>query len=292
MFSPGEILLLENVQTEIRILTEAATAFSGGRFYHTGKTSSVEFAQDMHPLFRFILQLEGEFTYTISDKEEIRDIKLLPGDILFCSRQGTTRPHMPDGNMLMYTISFFPGFIRFLVTRCIEVPDGKYQLQNFWHHSASPLDSAGWNVIHALDELCRSDVLRPNYAELAKFIFVHCNDLLQQEAVTSNSGKAFQTYQRICAFMTENFSRPITRETVAEKMHLTPCHISKLFRQFSELSFNRTLRKFRMEWAMELLQEKTWTIKEIADQCGYSSADYFIESFKQYYGQSPGRLRR
>ncbi|MBO5307425.1 MAG: helix-turn-helix transcriptional regulator, partial [Lentisphaeria bacterium] len=71
-------------------------------------------------------------------------------------------------------------------------------------------------------------------------------------------------------------------------MHLNPCHISKLFRQFSELSFNRTLRKFRMEWAMELLQEKTWTIKEIADQCGYSSADYVIESFKQYYGQSPG----
>lgn len=111
-------------------------------------------------------------------------------------------------------------------------------------------------------------------------------------AVTPNSGKAFQTYQHICAYMTENFTAAITRESVAEEMRLNPSHISKLFRQFSELSFNQMLRKLRMEWAMELLQEKNWTIKEIADQCGYSSVDYFIESFKQYYGQTPGRLRQ
>ena len=277
---------------QVQKVTDILENFAPGNFYHTGKTSSVAFAQDMHPLFRIILQLEGNFTYTICRKDEIRDIHLKPGDILFCSRQGTTRPHISDSDMLMYTVSFFPGFIRFLLTRNARNASGQWHLQNHWYHTGTPLDAAGWNMVHALDELCRTQELRPCYTGLAKFILSHCNDLLQQSAVTPNSGKAFQTYQHICAYMTENFTAAITRESVAEEMRLNPSHISKLFRQFSELSFNQMLRKLRMEWAMELLQEKNWTIKEIADQCGYSSVDYFIESFKQYYGQTPGRLRQ
>jgi AraC-like DNA-binding protein len=46
-----------------------------------------------------------------------------------------------------------------------------------------------------------------------------------------------------------------------------------------------------MEYAVRLLEDKTISIDEVADQCGYTYTSYFIKVFRRYYIESPACYR-
>lgn len=260
------------------------------QFYRTERTSDREYMADMHPLFRIVRVLRGSYIYTICRRDEIRKITLFPGDLLFCARQGTTRAHLErNSGTIMLTLSFFPQFIRFLLSETLEEA-GRTVAHHYWYHTNQPLSEAGWNVLHALNALSRTSENFPSLFDLGRFLFRHCDESLANDTAPGMT-RALMTYQRINACLTENLHRPINRESVARKLKLSPSHVSKLFRRFGEQSFNQTLRRMRMELAVELLRENQLSVKEIADQCGFSSPGYFIETFRSCFGKSPGDFR-
>lgn len=260
-------------------------------FYRTERTSHPEYKADMHTLFRIVRVLKGSYIYTICRRGEIKKIILLPGDVLFCARQGTTRAHLEKNiGTVMLTLSFFPQFIRFLISETCE-EQGQTVARHYWYHTRLPLSEAGWNVIYALNALSLGAEESPCLFDLVRFLFRHCAESLANDNNMPENGKALMTYQRVNAFLSENIHRPINRESVARELKLSPSHVSKLFRQFGNQSFNQTLRRMRLELAVELLRENGLSIKEIADQCGFSSPGYFIETFRNCFGKSPGDFR-
>jgi len=52
------------------------------------------------------------------------------------------------------------------------------------------------------------------------------------------------------------------------------------------------LRKVRLNKAMELLKEQSYTVSEVAFTIGFGSADYFSKCFKNYFGYSPGEVEK
>lgn len=53
-------------------------------------------------------------------------------------------------------------------------------------------------------------------------------------------------------------------------------------------SFSKILMESRMKVAVKLLN-KNKSIKQTSIDCGFSNVSYFIQSFKNYYGATPGK---
>jgi signal transduction histidine kinase/ligand-binding sensor domain-containing protein/DNA-binding response OmpR family regulator len=65
---------------------------------------------------------------------------------------------------------------------------------------------------------------------------------------------------------------------------------SQLFRKFKticDISPAEFIRNERLKYAYELLKEGEMNVNEVAYQSGFSSASYFITSFKKKYGKTP-----
>ena len=69
---------------------------------------------------------------------------------------------------------------------------------------------------------------------------------------------------------------------------------SQLHRKLKTINGKSTsqfIREFRLEKAMEMLQNNVATASEIAYKVGFSSPTYFNTSFNQYYGYPPGEAK-
>ena len=89
-------------------------------------------------------------------------------------------------------------------------------------------------------------------------------------------------------FMEEQFSL----QEVAEKMHVSPQHLSRVFRRETGITFMEHITRLRIRRASELLAQKEIRIYEIAEQIGYSNQHYFSSAFKKVLGVSPMEYRR
>ncbi len=89
-------------------------------------------------------------------------------------------------------------------------------------------------------------------------------------------------------FMEEQFSL----QEVAEKLHVSPQHLSRVFRREAGITFMEHVTRLRIRRASELLLQKEFKVYEIAEQIGYANQHYFSSAFKKVLGVSPMEYRR
>jgi len=88
-------------------------------------------------------------------------------------------------------------------------------------------------------------------------------------------------------FMENNYAAPINLRQAAEKIGVSPSHLSRIFRREYGIGFNRHLLNLRLEAARQLLIESRLQIAEIAARCGFGSCSYFIKQFHSHFGTTP-----
>ncbi|MBR2374331.1 MAG: helix-turn-helix transcriptional regulator [Lentisphaeria bacterium] len=78
---------------------------------------------------------------------------------------------------------------------------------------------------------------------------------------------------------------------LASSAGVSSAHFCRLFRQMHHITPLEFLRVRRVLAAAEAVKKNKLRIKEIAEQCGYSSLIEFSRSFKRYFGVSPREFR-
>lgn len=78
---------------------------------------------------------------------------------------------------------------------------------------------------------------------------------------------------------------------VADALNVSVSYLAVLFKQETGQNFGNHLLTIRMEKAKELLRTTNLPVADIAEQVGYSSAQYFAVRFKKYTGVTPGTYR-
>lgn len=76
-------------------------------------------------------------------------------------------------------------------------------------------------------------------------------------------------------------------EKAAEKLHISPVYLRRLFHRQLQMSPKQYLLQKRMEKAKNLLEMHYFSVAEVADQCGFLSPQYFSVAFKKYTGMTP-----
>jgi len=89
----------------------------------------------------------------------------------------------------------------------------------------------------------------------------------------------------------EYYHQGITLWELADKMHVTPEHVSAQFVKELGMNFSMYIRTFRMQKAKELLINTDLKLYQIAEMIGYSSARYFGRVFKETEGMLPSEYR-
>ena len=80
--------------------------------------------------------------------------------------------------------------------------------------------------------------------------------------------------------------------SIAEQFHLSSAYLNVLFKQELKITLKQYLSAYRLEMAKKLLDQGYDRVAEIAEQCGYASANYFAKVFRDATGMSPLEYRK
>jgi AraC family transcriptional regulator len=88
-----------------------------------------------------------------------------------------------------------------------------------------------------------------------------------------------------------NAASPTLRE-LAATAHLSTNHFIRSFRRTRGTTPHQLVMTRRCQRAMDLLRQPDLTVADVSDAAGYSSPAYFIASFRQQLGVTPGAYQR
>lgn len=97
--------------------------------------------------------------------------------------------------------------------------------------------------------------------------------------------------QEIREYVKKHYSEPISLETVAEQVFLSPVYVSRMFKQETGINFSDYLLNARMEQAKRLLSGSACKVYEVGKRVGYPNPRYFYRVFKAYTGKTPSEYR-
>ncbi len=85
---------------------------------------------------------------------------------------------------------------------------------------------------------------------------------------------------------------PLAARDIAQHAHVTPQHLTRLFRRHLQTTPMRYLWQLRTSRGVELLRRTGLSISEIAARVGFSSPYHFSRRVRQQYAHAPRDLRR
>lgn len=127
--------------------------------------------------------------------------------------------------------------------------------------------------------------------EVEEFLTTSFESIME---VFRNSQRNYQQrlVEKIKQYIDENLGDNRLRlESIAAYVHVTPSHLSRMFKRVESLNINDYITTKRIAKACSLLKGTSTPISEISGQIGYSSPYYFSACFKKSMGLSPSEYR-
>lgn len=235
-------------------------------------------AEYTHPWIRIMIPVEGQLDALISQDHEMLDVQLNPGEMLVCLSNGAFHPKSKPS--CMFTIIYWNELIRFL-----------HESKDFyWYHTNNPICESGQAVLKAIHLLANRERFQAKVALLLDAL-LHITYEELNEDTPSHFSKAYNTFQHILNYVSYNFHMPLNRQIVANAMRITPQHLSRLFKIYSDTNFNMTVKKMRLNYAMELLHSGIYSVNQVAERSGFINVGYFITEFKKMFNSTPGKYQ-
>lgn len=103
---------------------------------------------------------------------------------------------------------------------------------------------------------------------------------------------AGQLSDTLLAYIKEHCEEKLTLKELALQNNYNPSYFSRLFQQYTHMSFTDYLRLVRIEKAKDLLQFSDKKINDIYPKVGYSDKTRFFKDFRRHTGMSPLEYRK
>ncbi len=117
----------------------------------------------------------------------------------------------------------------------------------------------------------------------------------QEKFSNANTSKQHEYIEKLlqtCDYINKNFSENLTLDDVAEKAGFSKFHFTRLFKQFTNMTFHNYLNQRRIMKAETLLMDTNLSILEVALNSGFNSTSTFNRIFKNAKNCSPNEFRK
>ncbi|MCR9198576.1 MAG: AraC family transcriptional regulator [Planctomycetaceae bacterium] len=97
--------------------------------------------------------------------------------------------------------------------------------------------------------------------------------------------------RRACDFITEHAHEQISRDTVADVVHMSGSGFSRFFKSHTGMTFQEFVSDVRISRACELLGSTSRSVTEIALECGFHEMTTFNRTFRKFRDTTPTSYR-
>lgn len=112
---------------------------------------------------------------------------------------------------------------------------------------------------------------------------------------TNNSNDTNRNSERIkniLNYISKNYKEKISLNNLSDTFYLSIPYISKIFKEFTGLSFSEYLMEIRLSHAVKDLTNPNLKIEYIAEKNGFSNTRSFVSAFKNKYDCLPSKYRK
>lgn len=103
--------------------------------------------------------------------------------------------------------------------------------------------------------------------------------------------RELEIYDTFKQLVHSHFSEIKSVQEYAERMHLTPKHLSETVKKISGKSALELIHQTQVNHAKALLRQTSKTVSEIAWELSFENPEYFSVFFKRLTGESPSQFR-
>ena len=117
-------------------------------------------------------------------------------------------------------------------------------------------------------------------------------NLLQESRPAVCGDKPGNTFcTQFSVWLEHHYMQDVSLDQAAEAMGMSSFYFSRFFRTSYNQTFLEYLTAYRIDRAVELLQQTDIPVREIAVRVGYTDANYFTKVFKRHLGVTPTEYR-
>lgn len=106
------------------------------------------------------------------------------------------------------------------------------------------------------------------------------------------SNKLWDYIRYACSYIAEHSTENISQAEVAERTGLSQYYFSKLFKEYTKMSFPSYLAGIRVQNAINLLAQESMSVTDCAFEAGFQSTTTFNKMFREFTGRSPRDYRK
>ncbi len=282
-----------------RVLTEnsESVAYLPGSIFRLWiNQEAMDYPLHWHPAAEMIIPLENDYYVTINSVR----YELHPGDIFIipsCELHAIEAPPSGHRLLLLFDYSQFENIHNFSL------------IQSYF--SEPVLINANTNLAlyrqqcELISLICKdyfgNDMMRDTsiYARLLTFFVNYARYASSTVELSgfarSNSSKQReleQCFSTVYDYIDSHLNDDLTLEKVAKVACFSKYHFSRIFKEYSGVSFYDYVRKQKIKKAAELLLQPDLPIINIALQTGFANLTTFNRTFKEVNGCTPTAYRK
>lgn len=235
---------------------------------------------------RLELVFSGRYVNQLWSPEGTQEVAILPGEALYIPPNAWNKPDWAHECSVL-SLLFGKRQLGFSLVAKHKGEEGFFDVQK--HSIPAGAGRALEHILLSLNTLAQEAVTAPMDNHLLRALLSYSRQLLAESAQGRPRGA--DLFHGICIYIQENFHRPISRESIAQRFNLSPSHLSRLFRQQGHMRLADYISWVRLERAKFMLKKYRFRLEEVASRCGYRDVNYFCRVFKQKTGLTPSQYR-
>lgn len=114
-------------------------------------------------------------------------------------------------------------------------------------------------------------------------------DTLPKAGMTRIQVKNQVRMQKMLGYIHTHYAQGVTLADIAAAANISRSEAGRCFAAYMGCSPVEALIEYRLEIARGMLHDTTMSLQEIAEACGFNSANYFSRQYKRVYGSAPGQ---
>jgi AraC-like DNA-binding protein len=112
-------------------------------------------------------------------------------------------------------------------------------------------------------------------------------ELISQQTAFAFSQREHKIVLAVSRLVQEQGAAQITIQQLADSVHLSSGHLSRVFRRTAHMTLEQFLIRHRVELAKRALLDPRLNVAEVAERCGFCNPAYFASVFKKYVKCTP-----
>ncbi|TXK74379.1 AraC family transcriptional regulator [Paenibacillus sp. N3.4] len=153
------------------------------------------------------------------------------------------------------------------------------------------------SLFQSLEERLPSLSKNDYFEEFSLFLiafFRAFKPLWERNEVQLSTGTTRKPHQaeRILGWLEEHYTEPLRLEHMGSELHLSPYHLSHLFKECTGSSISDYVTARRMQQAVMLLSSTDQSTAQIGENIGITNCSYFCKMFKKQMGITPHQYRK